>query len=273
MPQIIIDETLCTRCNTCSSVCVLRVVEKATRSSLPVIAPENIRTCFSCGHCEAFCPQKALTLDFRLEEKKSSVFSEGRIDAPELSSYMKRRRSVRSYATQPVPKEVIAHVIDVARYAPSGGNGQPVRWTVFQNPSDVRSVSALTIEWMRTLQPACSPLADYVRPVIEAWDNGMDDVCRNAPHLLLAHVPGNESGYDPTDAIIALAHFDMAAPSFGLGTCWAGFVKMAADRYKPLQDFLAVPAGRRVAYAMIFGYPSHEALSVPRRNPVKIIWR
>jgi len=273
MPQIIIDEKLCTRCNTCSTVCVLRIIEKATRSSFPTIAPENLKRCFICGHCEAFCPQKALTLDFRLEEKKNLVFSENQIDPLDLSSYLKRRRSIRSYSARLVPKELIARVIDVARFSPSGGNGQPVRWTVFQDPTDVRKISELTVEWMRTLQPAGSPLADYVKPIIAAWDGGVDSVCRNAPHLLLAHVPCNESGYDPTDAIIALAHFDVAAPSFGLGTCWAGFVKMAADQHKPLQDFLAVSSGRRVAYAMMFGYPSLEPSSIPRRNPVKIIWR
>jgi len=273
MPQIIIDEKLCTRCNTCSAVCILRVVEKATESSLPTIAPENVKTCFICGHCEAFCPQKALTLDFRLEEKKNSAFSETQIDPLDLSSYIKRRRSIRRYSSRTVPKELIARVIDVARYAPSGGNSQTVRWTVFQNPADVRRISELTVDWMRSLQNTSNPLAGYVMPIVSAWDSGVDAVCRNAPHLLLAHVPDIENGFDPTDAIIALAHFDIAAPSFGLGTCWAGFVKMAADQYKPLQDFLAIPAERKMAYAMIFGYPSLEPVSIPRRNPVKIIWR
>jgi nitroreductase/Pyruvate/2-oxoacid:ferredoxin oxidoreductase delta subunit len=273
MPQIIIDEKLCTRCNTCSAVCVLRIVEKATESSLPAIAQENLKACFLCGHCEAFCPQKALTLEFRLEEKKNSLFSDAQIDPLDLSSYIKRRRSIRRYSSQLVPKELIARVIDVARYAPSGGNSQTVRWTVFRDPSDVKKIAELTVDWMRTLLNSSSPLAGYVMPIVSAWDRGVDGVCRNAPHLLLAHVPCNENGYDPVDAIIALTHIDITAPSFGLGTCWAGFVKMAADKHKPLQDFLAIPPERRMAYAMIFGYPSFKPSSVPRRNPVKISWR
>ncbi len=40
---------------------------------------------------------------------------------------------------------------------------------------------------------------------------------------LFAHIPeGNPMA--SVDAIIALTHFDIAAPAFGIGTCWAGFV-------------------------------------------------
>jgi nitroreductase len=76
------------------------------------------------------------------------------------------------------------------------------------------------------------------------WDSGIDSICHNAPHLLFAHIP-SESIFGSTDAIIAITHFDIAAPSFGLGTCWVGFVEMAANAYKPLQDALALPVGRK----------------------------
>ncbi len=44
-----------------------------------------------------------------------------------------------------------------------------------------------------------------------------------------------------TDAIIALTHVDIAAPAFGVGTCWAGFVAAASLSYQPLQDMLNLP--------------------------------
>jgi nitroreductase len=45
-----------------------------------------------------------------------------------------------------------------------------------------------------------------------------------------------EPGGNPaasTDAIIALTHVDVAAPSFGIGTCWAGFVAMRDSLARP----------------------------------------
>ena len=94
-------------------------------------------------------------------------------------------------------------------------------------------------------------------------------ICHNAPHLLFAHVP-IEPIDDPTEAIIALTHFDIAAPAFGIGTCWAGFVKLAIDNYKPLKDLLSIPEERKAACPMLFGYSSYKITSIPRRNPVDI---
>jgi nitroreductase len=70
-----------------------------------------------------------------------------------------------------------------------------------------------------------------VPAILSSCDNGVNLICHKAPHLLFAHIPF-EPIDDPTEAIIALTHFDIAAPSFGIGTCWAGFFKMATDNYK-----------------------------------------
>ena len=125
---------------------------------------------------------------------------------------------------------------------------------------------------MRTIQNTSHPLADYVPAIISTWDSGLDLICHNAPHLLFAHVP-IEPIDDPTEAIIALTHFDIAAPAFGIGTCWAGFVKMAIDNYKPLKDLLSIPEERKAACPMLFGYSSYKITSIPRRNPVNITWK
>ena len=67
---------------------------------------------------------------------------------------------------------------------------------------------------------------------------------RGAPHLVIAHIPENNP-VASVDAIIALTHFDLTAPAFGVGTCWAGFLSMAATVYEPLQKVIALPPGRK----------------------------
>ncbi|MBU1069319.1 nitroreductase, partial [Myxococcota bacterium] len=68
-------------------------------------------------------------------------------------------------------------------------------------------------------------------------------------------------------------HVDLAAPSFGVGTCWAGFVKMAVDAFAPLQAALALTEDRSVGCAMLLGLPRHVVQCIPRRNPAEITWR
>lgn len=228
--------------------------------------------CIACGHCEAFCPAQALLLNVRPEERKSVPAGAGTLSAEDLGVYLQKRRSVRRYTGEPVPQETILAVLDIVRYAPSGGNGQPVEWLVVHDPEKVRKVAALTVGWMKTLVGSSHPMSGYVPGLIRAWEAGHDVVCRGAPHLLVAHIPeGNPVA--STDAIIALAHFDIAAPAFGIGTCWAGFVAMAAASYEPLQRELGIPAGRKSAYAMLFGNPQYAVHGIPRRKPLQVAWR
>jgi nitroreductase len=181
------------------------------------------------------------------------------------------RRSIRDFSPKPVDKALIESILSVAQYAPSAGNTQTVQWLVVYDPAKVHRVSELVVEWMRSMLGSPHPFAPYFSRIVTAWDAGTDVVCQGAPHLLFAHLPAN--GGDPsTDAIIALTHFDLLAPAFGLGACWAGFIKMALVNYPPLVEFLGLPADRIPVYALFFGYPTVKPVTIPRRNPVRMGW-
>lgn len=272
MAQIIVDENSCTRCGICVKICPSGIIGPVDEDHLPQVQDEYASHCMYCGHCEAFCPSRALTLNFRPEEKVSLPVDAGIISAEDIGFYLKRRRSVRHYTSEPVPREKILEVLDIARYAASGTNSQPVEWLVIHDPEKVRKVAELTIEWMKSLENTPNPMSGYVPVLISAWEHGNDVICRGAPHLLFAHIP-EESPISPVDAIIALTHFDIAAPAFGIGTCWAGFVAAAATFYEPLQKELGLPAGRKFAYAMMFGYPKYKTHGIPRRKPLKVTWQ
>jgi nitroreductase/NAD-dependent dihydropyrimidine dehydrogenase PreA subunit len=272
MTTILVDQDLCTRCGICSVVCPMAVVEPADETNLPRVPDAKDGMCIQCGHCEVSCPSQALLLNLRPDEKVILPAGTGIITASDMATYLKKRRSVRYYTRDPVPKETILEVLDIARYAASGGNGQPVQWIVVHNSDRVQKIAGLTIEWMKTLQNTSHPMSGYIPRLIAGWETGYDVVCRGAPHLLFAHIPeGNPMAQ--TDAIIALTHFDIAAPAHGIGTCWAGFLAMAATSYDPLIKELGIPAGQKSAYAMMFGYPHYKIYGIPRRKPLQVAWK
>ena len=53
---------------------------------------------------------------------------------------MARRRTVRSFSDQPVPREIIEQVIATAGTAPSGANKQPWRFVAVQDPAIKREI-------------------------------------------------------------------------------------------------------------------------------------
>jgi len=272
MTTILVDQDLCTRCGICSSVCVMGVIRPADENTLPKVQETNAGMCIGCGHCEACCPAQALVINDRPDEKVRLPAGAGIIAPAEMGYYLKKRRSVRKFTKDPVPKEKILEVLDIARYAASAGNGQPVAWIVVHDPEKVKKIAGLTIEWMKTLIGSNHPMAGYVPVLIGSWERGNDVICRGAPHLLFATIPeGNP--ITQTDAVIALTHFDIAAPAYGIGTCWAGFVAMAVTSYPPLQKELGIPAGRKCAYAMMFGNPQYKIYGIPRRKPLEVTWQ
>ncbi len=266
-----VDAALCTRCGRCTMVCPMGIVAPAAPDVLPFVKNEDIERCLRCGHCEAFCPTQALALDFRLEERPVRP-PEARALAPaDLARHLKSRRSIRRFLPDPVPRETILEILNAARYAPSGTNQQPVQWRVAYESQAVRKIAALTVDWMRLRAQTADPLGQLLALLVANADRGFDVACLGAPHLLVAHVPA-DNPIAPVDAIIALTHVDILAPAYGLGTCWAGFVSAAAATHAPLQQELALPAGRKFAYALLLGRPQFKPRSIPRRNPLEVTW-
>jgi nitroreductase len=250
----------------------MAIVEPADENTLPTVVDAKAGMCIQCGHCEVSCPSQALILNVRPDEKVPLQAGAGTISPDDMAFYLKKRRSVRHFTKDPVPKEKIEQVLDIARYAASGGNGQPVQWIIVHDPKNVKKIAGLTIEWMKTLMNSNHPMSGRIPMLIAAWDGGRDVICRGAPHLLFAHIPEGNPVVS-VDAIIALTHFDVAAPAFGIGTCWAGFIAMAATSYEPLQKEIGLPAGRKCAYAMMFGHPQYKVYGIPRRKPLEVTWQ
>jgi nitroreductase len=108
--------------------------------------------------------------------------------------------------------------------------------------------------------------------VVGGWDAWLDPSCRHAPHLVVAHA-AKEDVTAPGACTIALAYLELAAPSLGLGACWAGYLHMAALRHAPLQEALALPEGQAFHGAMMVGEPRYRYARLPERRAPEIAWR
>lgn len=269
---IIVDNETCTKCGICSEVCPMKIISPPVGEDERFVEQERPGECISCGQCTAFCPTGALTLQQDTGVNLKKVWDGKELHPVLLASYLKSRRSIRNYRKEPVPREIIEAILDIARYAASGGNGQPVKWLVIHDPGEVLNVARSTIDWMRTLVGSSHPMSGYIPSLLSAWDNGIDVICRGAPHLLIPHIP-EDNQIAAIDAIIALTHVDIAAPAFGIGTCWGGFVSIASGSSAKVRESFALPAGRKPAYALMFGYPRYKPAYIPQRNHADITWR
>ena len=267
---IAIDPARCRRDGVCVATCPLGLITMTDAG--PVVAPADARFCVECGHCVAICPTGALA--HRAQTTVAPLPEDWRSRPETVTALLQGRRSIRVYRQKPVDRDTLARVVDLARFAPSGVNRQPVRWLILYEREQVHRLAGAVIEWMRTAVAARSPAAERfgLGRLVTGWDAGRDMICRDAPHLIAAYASQQEPTA-PTACLIALTHLEIAALPFGLGTCWAGYVMMAAAQSPAVAAALDVPAGHGMHGAMLIGYPRFDYQRVPARRPADIRWR
>ncbi len=253
----------CTQCLTCVADCPISLVT-VNSDGFPEVESGKESYCTHCGHCEAVCPQMAADPSLRGPE----------ITPEMLGTYMKKRRSIRNYKSEPVDKMILHEIMDIVRYAPSGHNVQALNWVIIYNTPEVRRLTDMVIEWMCQMVQINHPIAAALNcpQLIQAYETGQDVICRNAPHLIVAYGP-KENSSAPTDATIALAHLELAAPAFGLGACWAGFFQIAASFSPELKQALGIPEPFGALGILMIGRPKFKYYQIPTRNEARVVWR
>lgn len=267
---------LCIKCGTCAVNCPMGLIQM---NDFPEISDESEILCNQCGHCEAICPEGAIRpVDLSADEDKTDTLirsAEGLDISPEqIEFHMKFRRSIRNYKDKTVEKEILEKLFDIVRYAPSAGNGQPVQWIVFNDPDKISEIAEASMEWMREISKTDSPLNDMIplASFVEAWENGMGTILRDAPCLVVAHAH-EDNMMAVGDGMIALTHLDLALPSFGLGGCWAGLFNIVCNQHPPLKDMLGIPKENNIIYPFMLGYPKYEYHRIPDRKKPDITWK
>ena len=222
----------------------------------------------------AVCAPAALCLK-AMEPQDCLALKEGWKLSPEkIELLMKGRRSIRNYRDQAVDLPVIEKLIDIARYAPSGINRQPVLWEVISGKENIRLLSEGVVNWMRAMIKDNSALAASLHfdNIVKTWDGGSDRICREAPHVILAYsVKDDPMG--PQACTIALTYFELAALSFGLGACWAGYVSMAVNMSDEVCKLTGLSSRAACHGAMMLGFAKYDYYRVPLRNNPNIKWR
>jgi len=273
-PIFHVDKNKCCGDGLCVNICPMNLLKLKEGESYPSILEDKEKNCIKCAHCLCVCPHFAISIDGINPENCLKIKSTNYVDFDKVEQLLRGRRSIRQYKDQPVEQEKITKLLNLASTAPTAGNSQQVGWMVINSKKDMQQLSAMTIDMFRNMVVKKHPLSQTysLEGIINIFDNGYDVVLREAPVLIIAHAPKNYS-IGIVDCSIAVTYLDLAAPSLGLGTCWAGFLMMACPNWEPIQKYLNLPEGNICCGAMMLGYPKYKYQRMPARNKAKIIWK
>ena len=273
MRHINVDQEKCKHDGICTAICPMSIIEMKD-GLVPQLVAGVEDLCISCGHCVAVCPHGALSLDEMKVADCPPVRAELALGSEQAEQFLRSRRSIRTYSDAAVEHDKLDRLIDLAHYAPTGTNSQQVQWLVINSREQLHAMGAVIIDMLRNLIKAGHPMAKayQLERSVAAWEAGQDPVLRGAPALVVAHAPTSYP-LAQVDSTIALTFLDLAAPTVGLGACWAGFFMMAATQSPYLQELLALPEGHACCGALMIGYPKYAYHRLPTRKEPAISWR
>lgn len=161
---------------------------------------------------------------------------------------IKQRTSVRSYRSTPVEADKLNRILDAARLAPSGKNGQPWIFIIVKEE-----------ETREQLVPACMGQKFVAEAPVIIVACGREELAYKKM--------GGYWNSLPVDIGIALEHLMLAAVSEGLGTCWIG-----AFSEEQVREILGVPDDVKIVALTPLGYPIGEKVFRPRKDLEEIVF-
>jgi nitroreductase len=155
-----------------------------------------------------------------------------------------QRTSVRRFTKEPVSREVLEHLLEAARWAPSAGNLQPWFFYVVTDPGRRRCLAAAALN-QGFIAEAPVVIVVCAEPARSAQYYG-----ERGRHL-----------YCLQDTAAATQNILLAATAYGLGSCWVG----AFDENQ-VRHCLGIPAEFRPVALVPLGYPAAQPETRPGRR-------
>ena len=269
-----IDASKCKKCGLCLKVCLPQVIdlEKA----------QIHRGCIYCGHCMAVCPHDAILSDGKMGEK----IQEANINSDNFRNLLYNRRSHRSFVEKEISEEILQDMVDVLRYSPTGHNTQKVYMSVITGKKNIKKLSD---DIYQTFQAKLSKINSFTAPFLGLflgkklirklrklkkfflrYEQGEDIFCYNAPCVFIFHAP--KSVTPSMDCNIWASFASLHAETYGLGTCFHGYLCFAFDKNTKLKKEWKIPPTHKVYSAFLMGYPKTKFIRKVVRQEPKVTW-
>jgi nitroreductase/NAD-dependent dihydropyrimidine dehydrogenase PreA subunit len=271
---ISIDKDKCRQDGFCAAECPAKVILFSGKGHYPRLVPGAAAGCLRCGHCVAVCPHGALDhIDVRLADSPD-IEADLKISGRQAVQFLRSRRSVRRFKGQPVERDLVRQLIEVARYAPTASNSQLLEWVVIDDRERLRRLSESVIDWMRALLEDGSGVEalPYMPWLVKAWDAGIDTILWNTPCVIVAMAPAEDRN-GMVNLSLALSYLELIATTYGLGTCWAGLLQMALGAVPEIKAVAGIPADYPNHYPMMLGYAAVRYHRLPERRAPRIVWK
>jgi NAD-dependent dihydropyrimidine dehydrogenase PreA subunit len=251
--MITIDNSKCTLCKQCVSVCHDYCIK--IEDNILMI---DRALCDSCTQCIAICPQQALSWN----NNRPVTINEALLPKPEnLEELFKSRRSIRFFEERNVEYDILEIIVEIGKYAPTMNKN--IEAIVINNRKKIDEIEALVDGYTKRFHKILfgigliHSVVKFVNPELEIMKSKMENRKRhlhNAPAMII--LVGNR-GIPMTELSAQFHLYNMAlySSSLGLGSIISDAAKIFLNLNRKHLKKLNVPKGNSVLGVLLLGYP------------------
>ena len=198
----------------------------------------------------------------------------------ELQDVIRQSGTCRHFSKDEVPDELLAQLLDAARFAPQGGNRQPVRWIVVRDPAAKRQMRDwYLVPWKKYMAATetgeVRVEGEKARRMVENADH-MAEHLDEVPVLLvvcgvLADITTPDANLDRVGVVggasiyPAVQNLLLSAREAGLG---AALTTLLSGYEPQMKELLGIPDGVAVAAVVLLGWPERPLHTRLTRRPL-----
>ena len=186
----------------------------------------------------------------------------------ETLSTIKTRRSVRSYDSKKVPKDILQTIIEAGNDAPSAMNSQPWRFVVVEGDALHEKMLEAAVPNAKTLlEPLKTSNPERYELIMKRYEELDDPIYYSAPAMVFVIGRGP---YGDMSCPLACENMMLAAHSLGLGSCWVAFGSLITDN-EEIKKVLELKDDEKIFGPIIIGYPQG-VTEPPEKKKAEVKW-
>ncbi|MEA2070277.1 MAG: nitroreductase family protein [Asgard group archaeon] len=289
--SITLAKEKCIDCGACIAVCPRNCFSNNDGAEIQI----DTTFCHHCGHCVSVCPTNAL------HDKKypphafqalPEKITDREITPTLIANFLKSIRSTRAYKDEKIDRQILTEIIDVIRYAPTGHFSQNVELLLVEQEHTIEQLKKESARSIRNfLKKIDNPLtrffaklvgkgraikqAQEARPrftrMLTGFQENKDYLFHGAPLILIFHGP--KDGITLKDNCNqAAAYTRIVAESYGLGSCFIGYLVHFAKYNPKIKELLQIPKENIIVQVLIMGKPKYPFRRFVGRPEKEVRW-
>ena len=165
---------------------------------------------------------------------------------------IKKRRSIRSYESKPISRDIIDTIIEAGNQAPSAMNSQPWRFVVVVDMGFKKKLLQAALPNAKKILEAVKDIdPERYQLILKRHEEMEDPIYYSAPVILFVIGSGR---YADNSCPLACENIMLAAYSLGIGSCWVGFGSMVTDNSGVIKA-LELKDDEKIFGPILLGYP------------------